>query len=72
MKKSQRITLTVVAAMGIAGAQPPATQSASVNCDEARRAAKANGTALPNGCVGNVHHGGFGSIAAFMHGHGAS
>lgn len=75
MRRSPRITLTVLAAMGFAGAQvpPPSTPAKSKNCDEARKAAKQNGTSVPQNCLGNLHgvsHGGFGAIAARFHGGG--
>jgi hypothetical protein len=68
MRRSQRITLTVVAAMGFAGAQgqPPAGPK---NCDQARKLATQNGTAVPQNCLANPHgilHGGFGAIAAHL------
>jgi hypothetical protein len=66
MKKSQRITLTVVAAMGLAAgnAQTPA---ASVVDPNDCATAKANGTPLPSHCKAkgenNIQHGGFGATA---------
>jgi hypothetical protein len=75
MRRSPRITLTVLAAMGLAGAQAPApaTKVDPKNCDEARKAAKQNGTSVPQNCLEHLHgvsHGGFGAIAARFHGGG--
>jgi hypothetical protein len=65
MKKSQRITLTVVAAMGMAAArgQTQVTPIDPNNCEEIRKA----GTAVPDNCrttpAHGAHRGGFGSTA---------
>jgi hypothetical protein len=66
MKKSQRITLTVVAAMGLAAAnaQTPAAQPDPNDCKTAR----ASGTPIPGNCEakaghGGGHQGGFGATA---------
>jgi len=74
MKRSRAVMLTaVVAAAGAVGAeaQTPAPPGGAVDCKEARRAAKRDGTPLPPNCVANSHgvaHGGFG---AFGHYHAA-
>ena len=71
MRRSHRITLTVLAAMGFAGAQTPAPAGPK-DCDEARKVAQQNGTAVPQSCLGNEHgflYRGFGAFAAhFMSG----
>jgi hypothetical protein len=51
MKKSHSITLTVVAAIGMARAQQtPPTQTPPQPCDERRRAAQAAGTPFNETC----------------------
>ena len=71
MKRSHTVMLTaVVAAAGVVGAeaQTPAKPGGTVDCKEARKAAKRDGTALPANCVVNSHgvaHGGFGALGAY-------
>lgn len=69
MKKSQSITLTVVAAMGIAArAQQapiaPAAQASAQTCEERRNAAIAAGTRFTETCghASTVRRGGFGAM----------
>jgi hypothetical protein len=62
MKKSQSITLTVVAAMGMAArAQQPPTApgppATSQPCEERRKAAQAAGTPFSETCGATVAHG---------------
>jgi hypothetical protein len=71
MKKSHAITLTVVAAMGMAGraqqTQPPVVQpSTSLTCEERVRAAQAAGGQATENCghgsgAYGSHRGGFGA-----------
>lgn len=70
MKKSQSITLTVVAAMGMAvrAQQPPAAPAPHAppqTCEERRNVAKAAGVPFTETCrISNVHttsRGGFGA-----------
>jgi hypothetical protein len=71
MKRSHTVMLTaVVAAAGVVGAeaQTPASPGGAVDCKEARKAAKRDGTPLPPNCVINSHgvsHGGFGSFGHY-------
>jgi len=53
MKKSHGITLTVVAAMGMAAkAQDPPVPAAAVTCQDRRKVAKAAGTPFTEKCSG--------------------
>lgn len=66
MRKSHGITLTVVAAMGIAArAQNVPMQPAAATCQERRKAAKAAGTPFNEKCSGRTSgaHGGTQSTA---------
>ena len=75
MKRSHTVMLTaVIAAAGVAGAdaQTPTSSGGAVDCKEARKAAKRDGTPLPPNCVVSSHgvsHGGFGFLG-FYHGGG--
>jgi hypothetical protein len=68
MKRSHTVVLAaVVAAAGVVAAdgQTPAAKTGSMDCREARKAAKRDGTSVPQECVVNSHgvfHGGFGSF----------
>lgn len=68
MKRSRTVMLSaVVAAASVVGAeaQTPPTPGGAIDCKEARKAAKRDGTPLPSNCVVNSHgvaHGGFGAI----------
>jgi hypothetical protein len=70
MRKSQSITLTVVAAMGMAAraqqAPTPSAPAALKTCEERRSAAAAAGTAFSEKCnagssAHGTSHGGFGA-----------
>jgi hypothetical protein len=71
MKKSHSITLTVVAAMGMAARaqQTPPAPAAPQPCEERRKAAKATGTPFTETCghvIAAAHgtsRGGFGATA---------
>lgn len=72
MKKSQTITLTIVAAaaMATARAQTPVSPPDPNSCDEVLKSAAIGNGAIPSRCIARVHNGfaavrvgGFGAIA---------
>jgi hypothetical protein len=73
MKRSHTVVLSaVVAAAGVFGAkaQTPTTKAGSIDCIQARNAAKASGTAVPQECAVSAHGvslGGFGFLGR-LHG----
>jgi len=70
MRKSHGITLTVVAAMGMAArAQDPLATPAAATCQERRKTAKAAGTVFTEKCPGGLFghgtlRGGFGATGS--------
>jgi hypothetical protein len=72
MKRSHTVVLTAVVAAAVvtASGQTLPAKAGSVDCKEARKTAKAKGTAVPQECVANpraVLHGGFGALG-LLHG----